>query len=401
MIAVELRKMFRRPRTWATIAVLNALPIARRGAAGAHRPGPAARARGRRSCPPSCATARCTRWPRWPSCCRCSCRSRSPWSPATRSPARRRPAPCATCSPARPGGPGCWWPSWSRVMAFVLVTVLVVAGGRLRRSGRRCSTPSRSPARRCSGTSLTPQELGGRTVLAIGYVAVSMLGVAAFALFFSTFTDSPLGATMGALAVLVASSLLFTLDAASPIAPYLPTRYWLAFVDFFRDPILWRDIERGARRCRASTSGCCWRRPGRTSRPRTSRAEPCSRRARAVGRAQLRPGRRRASSASTIACTSGSRGSSPWPTRASAQTDCTGRFTAPSRRAESGGVTVWSCVVQIDTHGRPGRRLVAGVEPASRSLPVASCRQPSGHWRRRQRRRPGRRAGCRGAGSRA
>ena len=41
-----------------------------------------------------------------------------------------------------------------------------------------------------------------------------MLGVAAFALFFSTLTDSPLGATLGALAVLVASSLLFTLDAA-------------------------------------------------------------------------------------------------------------------------------------------------------------------------------------------
>jgi ABC-2 type transport system permease protein len=96
-----------------------------------------------------------------------------------------------------------------------------------------------------SGTSLTSADLYGRTVLAVGYVAVSMLGVAAFALFFSTLTDSPLGATMGALAVLVTSSLLFTLDAASPIAPYLPTRYWLAFVDLFRDPIQWRDITRG------------------------------------------------------------------------------------------------------------------------------------------------------------
>ena len=27
MILVELRKMFRRPRTWATIAALNALPL--------------------------------------------------------------------------------------------------------------------------------------------------------------------------------------------------------------------------------------------------------------------------------------------------------------------------------------------------------------------------------------
>jgi ABC-2 type transport system permease protein len=96
-----------------------------------------------------------------------------------------------------------------------------------------------------SGTTLTPADLVLRTLMAVGYVVVSMLGVAAFALFFSTFTDSPLSAALGALAVLVASSLLFTLDAASPIAPYLPTRYWLAFVDFFRDPVLWRDIVRG------------------------------------------------------------------------------------------------------------------------------------------------------------
>ena len=27
--------------------------------------------------------------------------------------------------------------------------------------------------------------------------------------------------------------------------PYLPTRYWLSFVDLFRDPILWRNVERG------------------------------------------------------------------------------------------------------------------------------------------------------------
>jgi ABC-2 type transport system permease protein len=130
------------------------------------------------------------------------------------------------------------------VMAFVLVTVLVVAGvGYL--VGTTLFEAEPIGGTSVSGTSLTPAEIAGRTLLAIGYVAVSMLGVAAFALFFSTFTDSPLGATMGALAVLVASSLLFTLDAASPIAPYLPTRYWLAFVDFFRDPILWRDIVRG------------------------------------------------------------------------------------------------------------------------------------------------------------
>src|SRR6266536_2852163 len=52
-------------------------------------------------------------------------------------------------------------------------------------------------------------------------------------------------AAVGALAVLITSDVLLTLDAASAVQPYLPTRYWLAFVDFFRDPIFWRDIDRG------------------------------------------------------------------------------------------------------------------------------------------------------------
>lgn len=96
-----------------------------------------------------------------------------------------------------------------------------------------------------SGEALSPTDLAARLLGAMGYVVVSMLGVAAIALFLSTVTESALGAAMGALAVLVTSQVLVTLDAASAIRPYLPTRYWLAWIDFFRDPILWRDIERG------------------------------------------------------------------------------------------------------------------------------------------------------------
>jgi len=72
-----------------------------------------------------------------------------------------------------------------------------------------------------------------------------MLGVAAMALMLSTFTDSAIGAALGALAFLIASTLLLTLDAAAALQPYLPTRYWLSFVDLFRDPIQWRDLTRG------------------------------------------------------------------------------------------------------------------------------------------------------------
>jgi ABC-2 type transport system permease protein len=97
-----------------------------------------------------------------------------------------------------------------------------------------------------SGVTITPFGLVMRLLATVAYIVVSMLSVAAIALFLSTVTDSGLGAAMGALAVLVTSQVLVTLDAAAAIRPYLPTRYWLAWIDFFRDPVLWRDIERGA-----------------------------------------------------------------------------------------------------------------------------------------------------------
>jgi ABC-2 type transport system permease protein len=96
-----------------------------------------------------------------------------------------------------------------------------------------------------SGFELTPTQIVGRMVIAILYIGISMLGVAAIALFLSTCTDSTPGAALGALSAMIGSQVLVTLEASSPVSPYLPTRYWLAWVDLFRDPILWRDIERG------------------------------------------------------------------------------------------------------------------------------------------------------------
>jgi ABC-2 type transport system permease protein len=96
-----------------------------------------------------------------------------------------------------------------------------------------------------SGTPLTTLELVERVLGAMAFITVSMLGVAAIAIFLSTLTESALGAALGALATLVASEVLVTLDAASAVQPYLPTRYWLAWIDFFRQPIFWRDIQRG------------------------------------------------------------------------------------------------------------------------------------------------------------
>ncbi|MBV9830458.1 MAG: ABC transporter permease [Marmoricola sp.] len=96
-----------------------------------------------------------------------------------------------------------------------------------------------------SGSGLTQTQMAERTVMAFGYVILAMLGVAAIALLMSTLTDSAVGAALGTIAVLVASTVLLGLDAADSIKPYLITRYWLAFVDLFRDPIRWRDVTHG------------------------------------------------------------------------------------------------------------------------------------------------------------
>jgi ABC-2 type transport system permease protein len=136
------------------------------------------------------------------------------------------------------------------VMAFVVLTVLVVAVtafvvGVLLLGRSPVATGAAGGTASISGGTFSTQELLLRTGLALGYAMVCMLGVAAIALFLSTVTRSPLGAALGALAVLIASTILLGLEAASALQPYLPTRYWLAFVDLFRDPILWRDVLRG------------------------------------------------------------------------------------------------------------------------------------------------------------
>ena len=134
------------------------------------------------------------------------------------------------------------------VMVFVVVTVLVVAVTAyvvgLLLLGDQTVTVT-GPTTSVSGTAMSTPELVGRTALAFGYAMLCMLGVAAVALFFSTLAQSPLGAALGAMMLLVASTLLLPLEAAQALHPYLLTRHWLAFVDLFRDPILWTDVLRG------------------------------------------------------------------------------------------------------------------------------------------------------------
>ncbi|WP_139983830.1 ABC transporter permease [Nocardioides litoris] len=133
-------------------------------------------------------------------------------------------------------------------MVFVVLAVLVVAAtayvlGVLLLGDESITVTG--PTTSVSGTALSTPELVARTGLAFGYAILCMLGVACVALFLSTVVRTPAAAAFGTLGLLVGSTVLLTLDAAQVLHPYLPTRYWIAFVDLFRDPILWRDIVRG------------------------------------------------------------------------------------------------------------------------------------------------------------
>ena len=162
---------------------------------------------------------------------------------ATPSPAKAKPAPCYLL--VRPvGRTHLLLAKLVTVVAFVLLAVLVVAAvsyaeGRLL-LGRAPTTGTVS----LSGSTLTQQELAWRTALALGYVIISMLGVA-----------------RGRAVLLDSDEVLdrcrarnhrraHRLDRAArpgcrgtlhPSADPLLA----AFVDLFRDPILWRDVVRG------------------------------------------------------------------------------------------------------------------------------------------------------------
>ncbi|SDH36094.1 ABC transporter permease [Pseudonocardia oroxyli] len=97
-----------------------------------------------------------------------------------------------------------------------------------------------------SGVELSPADVVFRTATTVGYLALCMLALGAVGLLFSTLTDSPLAAALGVLALVVASAAVQPLDAAAAIEPFLPTAHWLAWIDLFRDPILWADVREGA-----------------------------------------------------------------------------------------------------------------------------------------------------------
>lgn len=93
---------------------------------------------------------------------------------------------------------------------------------------------------------IAPGTAIARLAISTGYVAWSMACVIAFGLFLSTFTSSPFGAVFGAVGFAVVSEILDAIPAFGSIRYALPTHYWQAWNGLFAAPVVSADMVRGA-----------------------------------------------------------------------------------------------------------------------------------------------------------
>ena len=91
-----------------------------------------------------------------------------------------------------------------------------------------------------SGDTVSVGEALLRFLAIAAYVAISMLGMSAIGLFFSTLTSVPVGAMATTIAFAVASQILDALPQVAWLHPWLFSHQWLGFADLLRQPISWQ-----------------------------------------------------------------------------------------------------------------------------------------------------------------
>jgi ABC-2 type transport system permease protein len=85
----------------------------------------------------------------------------------------------------------------------------------------------------------------GRLALVLLYVAATVLTVGAIGLFVSTMTEVPIAAMAATLTLTIVSEVADAVPQLSAIHGWLPSHYWLQWVDLLRDPIMTQDIRTG------------------------------------------------------------------------------------------------------------------------------------------------------------
>jgi ABC-2 type transport system permease protein len=96
-----------------------------------------------------------------------------------------------------------------------------------------------------SGVDISAGAALARIIVAAAYVAIGVAGLSAIGVFFSTLTESGVGAAVATVSLAIISQILDNLTSLHAIHPYLFTHQWLAFVDLFRSPVAWDGIRQG------------------------------------------------------------------------------------------------------------------------------------------------------------
>jgi ABC-2 type transport system permease protein len=96
-----------------------------------------------------------------------------------------------------------------------------------------------------SGRTVSYADGLGRLVLVAGYVAGTALMVGALGLLVSTLTEVPVAAMAATLTLTVTSQVADAVPQLGAIHGWLPTHYWLQWVDLLRAPMRTADIGTG------------------------------------------------------------------------------------------------------------------------------------------------------------
>lgn len=96
-----------------------------------------------------------------------------------------------------------------------------------------------------SGQSVSAAAGFARMLGVAGYVALSLTGLLAVGLFFSTLTEVPIGVIAATVVVSILSNVLDSLPQVEAIHPFLLSHHWFDFAEFLRAEVSWSLLGQG------------------------------------------------------------------------------------------------------------------------------------------------------------
>jgi ABC-2 type transport system permease protein len=127
-------------------------------------------------------------------------------------------------------------------LAYAALAMTLLVGTALVAGGLRYGW---SPMRSTIADEIAQGPALVRLVAVAGYIAMSLLTVAALAFLLSVSTDAPLGAVGGAVVLQILSSILDQIEALGSIRNYLPTHYSDAWIGLLSTPVQLDSVVRG------------------------------------------------------------------------------------------------------------------------------------------------------------